>query len=204
MVDHPYEANRFVFELLRDLDLSEKLVLDIGCGKGSWAFLMRADILNGEKAFIVGTDLDLEAVRFAKKHTSYDDLVVADANHLPYRDQSFDLTLACEIIEHLSAGEGNRLLQNIDRVSSSTTIVTTPNGFLETPNSSFYQLHRSGWTVADFKRRGYVVRGYGMKFGNRLLPVFPRLAMGLHYIFTPLSYVFPQMAGFLVCVKTRN
>ena len=92
-------------------------------------------------------------------------------------------------------------MDDVDRISRLGAVLTTPNGFLPTPDSSFYHIHKSGWTVKDLRRKGYSVHGFGARLGNKLLPSFPKLAMSLHYALTPLSYLFPRFAGFLVATK---
>jgi SAM-dependent methyltransferase len=202
--DHTYEAERFVYEELKRLDVSGKSILDVGCGKGRWPGLIRADVPGGEDAYLIGVDLDINALRFCKKNSCYDDLIRCDVRKLPCKVQSLDYSLAFEVIEHIPKGEGIDLLLDLDSLSREEIVLTTPNGFLPTPSSSYYHIHRSGWNAFDLRKRGYTVRGYGSLIGNRLLPFLPRVAMATHYFLTPFAYIFPSIGGFLVAVKTTR
>jgi ubiquinone/menaquinone biosynthesis C-methylase UbiE len=62
---------------------------------------------------------------FVKKFCVYEDLILADASHLPFKDDSFDYVLCSEVIEHLSKQSGRRLLAEIDRVCKGRAIITT-------------------------------------------------------------------------------
>ena len=98
MVDHPYEAHRFVFEEMKKLKLPGMAILDVGCGKGLWALLLRADLPGATEAYIVGAEVDKQAIVFAREHRAYDDIIQCDIAHLPLRPASFDQILAFEVI----------------------------------------------------------------------------------------------------------
>lgn len=203
MTDHMYEAHRFVIDELRRAK-EKSALLDIGCGGGIWAFLIKADLPEFAKTRTVGMDIDPARLAFCRYHRVYDDLVRADIRHLPFKDRSSRLTLACEILEHVPRESGEAFLKELDRVSDGDLIVSTPNGFLPTPDSSEFHKHYAGWTTRDLRRRGFSVRGFGSRLGNKLIGHFPRIAMGLHYILTPLAYVAPPVGGFLVARKMRR
>ncbi|NOZ63968.1 MAG: methyltransferase domain-containing protein [Caldiserica bacterium] len=75
-------------------------VLDVGCGRG--------EILNKICAHYdlkgVGLDISIEAIKIAR---FYNPLVnqywVGDAESLPFRDNSFDLVISLDTLEHLSS-----------------------------------------------------------------------------------------------------
>jgi SAM-dependent methyltransferase len=72
-------------------------------------------------------------------------------------DSSFDLVIAFDLIEHLSKNDGYILLYEIDRISSTTSIIFTPYGFVWQPpsfNNSF-NAHISGWTPSELKKLGW-------------------------------------------------
>lgn len=79
-----------------------KKVLDVGCGGG---FLSNA---LAEKGFeVTGVDLSEESLRVAKAHdkTGSINYVPADAYHLPFPDQSFDVVTAMDFLEHVERPE---------------------------------------------------------------------------------------------------
>jgi SAM-dependent methyltransferase len=67
------------------------LILDAGCGKGSKEYL----------DFSVGIDISKKNVRLAKKKKSGADFVVADIEHLPFRNRIFNCVVSIDVLEHL-------------------------------------------------------------------------------------------------------
>ena len=49
------------------------------------------------------------SVILGKRHRVYNDIILADARHLPFRRKSFDVILAAELVEHLEKKEGKYL-----------------------------------------------------------------------------------------------
>ncbi|WP_321474015.1 methyltransferase domain-containing protein [uncultured Paludibaculum sp.] len=101
-----------------------KRVLDIACGMGYGSFE-----LSKHAAKVVGLDVSDEAVVAASERYQASNLqfLTAPAQHIPLDDQSFDLIVAFEVIEHLSdwdalLAEARRLL-----APGGQFIVSTPN-----------------------------------------------------------------------------
>lgn len=92
--------------------LEEVELLDVGCGGG---FLTNALARENFKA-IHGVDLSPESVRVAKEHdqTGKVQYQAADAFHLPYPDQSFDVLTAMDFLEHIE--DPKAVIQEFSRV----------------------------------------------------------------------------------------
>lgn len=85
--------------LLEYLELGDDLeILDCGCGQG---FYMMAIRKLHAAARITGVDDDPQRLLFAKKYGVQANLVVGDAQALPFADESFDRVLMSEVLEHL-------------------------------------------------------------------------------------------------------
>lgn len=86
-------------------------LLDIGCGAG---LLTNAAALKGHTVY--GIDLSEKSLEVAKKYDSTQTVSyqVADALHLPYDNESFDVVCAMDILEHVEDPE--RLIQEASRV----------------------------------------------------------------------------------------
>ena len=119
-------------------------VLDAGCGTGYGA----GELTNA--ASVVGIDISAEAVAHARREFggSTARFLRAACEALPFRDASFDLVLAFEVIEHL--GEWPRLLAESKRV-------LRPGGIflVSTPNKAWYTESRAQagpnpWHVHEF------------------------------------------------------
>lgn len=184
-----YLLDPFVITLLVE---KGKSFLDIGCGKGKWGFLIK--VSHKPPRFSCGGDLDVENVKYVKKHYIYDHILLFDGRHLPFRDASFDIVLAFEVIEHMRKSDGYRLLDEAERVCKEKVIISTPH-----LGARFWygeEEHISRWTVRDLRRKGYTVRGVGFSFFGRFTTY--RLAFAL----APLAYYLPWMSYILLAWKT--
>ena len=134
---------------------SGRTVLDVACGAGYGASILLA--ASAEK--YLGVDLSPEAVEFAKGHYSAGpraSFVVDDACHLSLvRDQSFDLVVSFETIEHVPYPE--LFLTAIRRVlrPDGTFIVSTPNRLCLSPGNSLSSkpenpFHLREWDQSEF------------------------------------------------------
>ncbi len=91
----------------------DKRVLDIGCGPGWYTYNYAK---NGAR--IVGMDLTKKAVNIAKKYLRHGNLkgsiVVADAQRLPFRPQSFDHIASSGVLHH--APDIHKAIAEVHRV----------------------------------------------------------------------------------------
>jgi len=65
---------------------------------------------------VVRTDLYPKYLGFVKYYRVYDDLVLYDARHLPFRCNVFGTVLLLEVIEHMVKNEGVKSLEEAKRV----------------------------------------------------------------------------------------
>ena len=109
---------------------------------------------------ITGLDIWLPYIKRVCTLNIYDNIVCADAKKLPFRDDSFYIVLACEILEHLPNEEGIYFLDELERVTNKILIVTTLLGFKYQGdiNDNIYEKHISSWQKEDLEKRGYLVR----------------------------------------------
>lgn len=101
-------------------------VLEIGCGRGGFA----AWLATSGAAQVVAADFSPTAVEKARQHTkelANVDTKVWDIQNIPCDNQSFDLVVSCETVEHLPDPAA---------AVSELARVLTPGGqlFLTTPN----------------------------------------------------------------------
>jgi ubiquinone/menaquinone biosynthesis C-methylase UbiE len=97
--------------------------LDIGCGSGY--LLNQAVCKRG-----VGADISDLMVKTARKNCKNNEkkfVVQSDAEHLPFKNSSFDKIVSTEVIEHIL--HPLALLEEIERVSRKDTVIviTIPN-----------------------------------------------------------------------------
>jgi len=91
-------------------------ILDAGCGNGA----VTNDMVKNWD--VVGCDLSEHALQsvLAPK-------LVADLRALPFRDQSFDLVIATDVIEHLPNDMYSKALQELARVSKKYVLIAVPH-----------------------------------------------------------------------------
>lgn len=144
---------------------SKKQFLDVGCGFGTWGKLVRR---GSYASYLIGLDIWKPYLAKLKEQRVYDDLVLADAANLPFNERSFDVVIACEIIEHLPRERGPLMRIQCERVAREKVILSTPNYHLRQreARSNPFEEHVSFWKDSDFKKAGYKVRGVGIKFPN--------------------------------------
>lgn len=199
---HPTIYHPFVSALIPS-DLKGKTILDIGCGRGMWGYMI--NILRDVRgAKIIGLDLNEDYLSFVRKHKIYTKLIKADLlKKLPIESKSVDFIICSEVIEHIVKKDGEKLLKEIDRIikPGGRIIVTTPNVWLEMPYVNDLDLHRSLWNTADFTKRGYKVHGIGVKLPFNKAGIQAIIIQSLYFILTPFSYLYPPLSGLLIAVK---
>src|SRR4030067_1503131 len=111
---------RIVSGLLGDIE--GKSVLDIGIGEGFFSRLCLQ-----KKAKTISLDFADPMIQYHKENNPDFTLVQADAQYLPFKNESFNIVLALDVIEHLPSppdflNEVNRVLKREGRL-----ILITPN-----------------------------------------------------------------------------
>jgi len=77
---------------------------------------------------------------------------------LPFKEKSVDISLACEILEHLSKNDGRLLLNELERISRNLIIVSSPIGWpQEEIYGNPYEKHISEWKPEEFENLGYKI-----------------------------------------------
>jgi ubiquinone/menaquinone biosynthesis C-methylase UbiE len=96
------------------------LILDVGCDGGTIS-----DIFKQDDVWIVGIDIDVDAIRYASVKRRCYAWVLADAHYLPFKKESFDVVLCIEVLEHCYSPRN--VMEEIERVSRSEVLVLIPN-----------------------------------------------------------------------------
>lgn len=115
------DRDRALLDVIRRSLPAGGAVLDVGCGSGDMADLVRAGI--GEVAW-TGVDLLPERIAEARRSRPWANWIEASADHLPLEDASFDMALAATLFSSLPTPE----LEHA--VASEIGRVLRPNGWL--------------------------------------------------------------------------
>lgn len=135
-------------------EIKGKKILDIACGIGYGSNLL---VQECSASSVTGVDNFPSAINEAKKR--YQDkkleFICADATlPLPFKDESFDIVVSFETIEHLE--DCSSYIKEIKRVLKKNGLF-----FLSTPNKKFFspiwrrpynQYHKKEWGVGELKR----------------------------------------------------
>jgi SAM-dependent methyltransferase len=150
----------------------EKTFLDVGCGFGVWGYKIRAYSNN---SYLIGIDIWKPYLLQTKRKCVYDDLVIADASHLPFREKSIDITLACEVIEHIHDSKTATFLFSLETITKEKLIVSTPNyEYLQSEiHGNPYEKHISFLKHSTFPKK-YKISGVGFQIESKIfLNSFP-------------------------------
>ncbi len=187
------------------VDGSCQSLLDIGCGERSPIFGFSIRIPR-----TIGVDSHLPSIERSRAegiHTDYVQMNLAEIADR-FEPRSIDCVVALDVIEHFEKEQGVRLLDAMERIARRKVVVFTPNGFVAqaaTPDNP-HQLHRSGWTPAEMRARGYEVRGIGGWRPLRGAYALPRihpywLTERLSLLTEPLFESHPERAFQILCTK---
>jgi ubiquinone/menaquinone biosynthesis C-methylase UbiE len=97
-------------------------VLDIGCGNGSYTYLI-------DSLHCVGMDLTTNVLKMAKKYCVRSHFLVGSVLNLPFRDETFDVICMWEVIEHTPVGTESEVIAESQRVlmPGGCLLLSTPN-----------------------------------------------------------------------------
>ncbi len=145
-LDNVYYVEKFMRKF------QPKKVLDIGCGDGY--------LEEGYPDLVVGIDIEKDRIDTLKKQ-GLDNVRVGDATDIPFEDESFDMVVAKNLIEHLDLEDVFTMLSEVSRVlkPGGHFVVTTwrncqlfwdkVDHVRPYSNRWFHNLYQSGMT--DFK-----------------------------------------------------
>lgn len=92
-------------------------LLDVGCGDGR--IINR---LNGKYEKICGLDISQKALEHVKTPK-----VQGSLEELPFLDNSFDILICCEVLEHLPYPVYKKAIKEMERVSKKYILISVPN-----------------------------------------------------------------------------
>jgi hypothetical protein len=133
-------------------------ILDLGAGSANyWAYVQKKfpviqlelDLM--DPAIIEGSACPLTNVSQSRIRGN----IPKDLTAIP--DDASDFVVAFDLIEHLPKDTGVLFLYELDRISSSISVVFTPNGFTWQPPSvnNLFNAHLSGWELRALRNLGW-------------------------------------------------
>ncbi len=143
-------------------DSSAKNILDVACGKGLPMMVLKQKINFRE---IYGVDLYEPYINFCKQKGIHDFYTLCDARKLPFKNKTFDIVMALQVLEHIDKKESFKVLEDLERIARKQVIISTPIGktFHPAVDGNKLQLHKSGFVPKELEEKGYKV----IKMGRR-------------------------------------
>lgn len=150
--------NNFYTVMLRESKrLKPTRILDVGCGEGFTLLKLKNEKIGKSLSGIDNLDT---AIKIGKKIHPTLNIKKGDIYKLPYPDNSFDLVLCMEVLEHLDKPKA--ALKELRRVSSKYVLLSVPNEpyftaqrFLRGQNVKKlgdHPEHIQHWSTKSFKR----------------------------------------------------
>jgi 2-polyprenyl-3-methyl-5-hydroxy-6-metoxy-1,4-benzoquinol methylase len=97
-------------------------ILDAGCGEG---FVVSYLLQGNDRLAITGIDCSPQAIEMARQMVPGVLFNVGDLREMPYSDDSFDLVMCLEVLEHLP--DPHKGLRELRRVTSAHCLVSVPH-----------------------------------------------------------------------------
>lgn len=140
----------------RIADKSAKSILDVACGKGLPMMVLKQR-MKFQK--IEGVDLYEPYISECRRKEIHDSYLVCDVRKLVYKNKTFDIVMALQVLEHLDKNESLRVLASLEKIAKKQVIVSMPIGktYHSAVDGNKLQLHKSGFFPEELEKRGYTV-----------------------------------------------
>ncbi|MEK6921753.1 MAG: class I SAM-dependent methyltransferase, partial [Nanoarchaeota archaeon] len=121
-----------IFGSLREISLAENIIkmlpesahtlIDVGCGEGYLLYRIQEKY---PTTTLYGLDISDGRITTTKKHVTTRNLLRGDVLSLPFPDNSFDVVICSELLEHMDAYK--KVADELVRISKKHIIITVPN-----------------------------------------------------------------------------
>lgn len=170
----PFSQSSQISEILQYIEqVNPSSLLDVGTGMGQYGFLARTNLENinlfeingseGSQRDKSGWKVKIDGIEGFGNYVTpvhdyaYNDMMVGDAlKILPtLADNSYEMVIAIDILEHFDKADGNFFIEQIKRIARKSVLVSTPKIFCEQEiEANPYENHRSLWEEDELKGFG--------------------------------------------------
>jgi 2-polyprenyl-3-methyl-5-hydroxy-6-metoxy-1,4-benzoquinol methylase len=185
-------------------------VLDVGCGLGKWAMLLRSNYYDAglpAPPTVDGIDAWEPMVQACRETGLYRNVWQQE---MPGQlDGQWDTVIAVEIIEHVPQDRVDAVFDALESVAKQRIIFSTPNwpayrpGLKTSLGFSEHEAHLSYVSREEFRRRGYRVVGSGLRMNPTSR--FGRLIRHTRFVdpLESLPRLVPRIGDLIVAYKDR-
>jgi len=128
-----------------------KIVLDVACGEG-----YGTDILSKNANKIFGVDIDQASIDHAKRTYKSNNIefICGNADEIPLPDDSVEVVISYETIEHINEESQKKFLSEIKRVlrKGGILIISTPDKTIYTDRYSY----RNEFHIKEFEKKEFI------------------------------------------------
>lgn len=209
---HDSVFGSYIDELKKETNGYQNL-LDVGCGVDSPVQYLSSDMLR------VGVDVYAPAIESSKRRSIHNEYFQMNLDNLDqqFAENSFDCVLASDVIEHVTKEQGLALIKQMERIARHKVIIFTPHGFVpqDEHDGNPWQMHKSGWEVAEMQKLGYRVVGMnGFKSVWNIVFLWKKrddaniFVRALRKLLVDVTQLYaknhPNCAYQIMCIKTKN
>lgn len=179
--------NKKLSQVLKFTPKDAKRALDIGCSSG--IMTARVAQILPKKSTVYGIDCYEAAIKFASSKYPHINFSVADAHKLPFKNNSFDLVICTETLEHVLDPE--KVLKEMKRVlkKNGYAIISMDSGSLLFRTIWFFWTKSKGkvWENAHLHEfNSHVLEGIIKKSGFRIKnKEYSHLKMAITFLAIP-------------------
>ena len=150
-------VGNFIKSVLKAVkDLNVDSLLSVGCGEGVVLFHLSEEL---DGLSVAGIDCDADKLAKARNNVPQANFKEASIYDLPYDDNSFNIVICLEVLEHLKSPQ--KALEEVRRVSNKYSLFSVPNepwwrmaNFIRGKNLKWFgddPKHINHWTKRRFK-----------------------------------------------------
>jgi SAM-dependent methyltransferase len=163
MPTSPFSMLTPLMKIILEIHPRPARVLDVGIGYGKYGLLCREYLMywnspSPRQVTVDGIEVFPEYITQLQKQI-YDTIFIGDAARvlLQLPDNSYDLALLIDVLEHFDKQQGVQVVRECQRVAK-VVIVSTPRKFWHQKNAwgNPYETHQSLWSKEDLRRLGAI------------------------------------------------
>lgn len=196
-------------KILRNLSEDQKIICDVASGTGKNLLALCND-----DNFVVGVDISYNMLTYAvekcrEKSIENFALVMADANHLPFKDKSFDVVLSTKFFHNVPMDTHTVFFAEMERLSRHIVIMELFNKLawfgiplllkikkmIQSRGTRNYFPWAYQRITGPWKRKTLYGFGVGLPGSDIIYRIAPVFFKSINYLMTysPMKYIAPKL-----------